>query len=283
MIQIINRFFNSVKTIDDAMKLLNENKDFIYESYTNIQTKKILYSLIIYKFGNDFNCPDKLKKLARNIILYSLDTSKYPSQILHKEILIYIREFDLWKKHDMENILHEIAGSYINLNEMKNNIIRKNTNTEIDSEWIEKINNLMNKLSSYGNKLNPKYFNDLLEKFKLNINQQKETLAKNIVDDIYWTNFHNELLNNNYDLLYDNFDEIKNILNEIKHDNNIDEIMDLNYLKQLIEHNAFSPEYLSNYTNFITNKSINQDHRRILKRENVDQNILIKNITINLL
>jgi hypothetical protein len=281
MIQIINRFFTTVNNIDESMIFLKENKDYILEPYTSIQTRKILYTLVIYKFGNEFDCPDKLKKLARNVILYTLESSKYPKDILHKEILIYIREFDSWKKNDLENLLLEVAGSYVNLDEMKNNIIRKNTKTEIDAEWIEKINNLMDKLMSYGNKLNPKHFKDILDKLKINIHDKKEKLAKDFVDDIYWKNFLDLIKENNYDLLYNNFEEIKNILNEIKPDNVHQEVLDLDYLKQLIQNNIFTPDFLINYINFICDKLLKYgipayDH--IIKETRIK---LINNITTN--
>lgn len=254
MIQLINRFFTTVKTYDDAIIFLNENKNYVHEPYTLIQTKKILFTLVIYKFNKEFDYPEKIKKYARNIILYFLDPSKYSKDQLYKEILIYLREFDIWKQHDLDKLLLEISGSIVNLEEMKNNIIRKDTNTDVDDEWIEKINELIKKLNDYGNKLNTKLFTEKLDKLRLNINEQKEKLAKDIVDDIYWNNFLETIKNNDYKLLYNNFEEINNILNEIKHDDNNNEVMDLNYLKQLIENNVFSPEYLTNYINYITNK-----------------------------
>jgi hypothetical protein len=290
MIQLINRFFSTVKTYNDAIKFLNENKDYIHEPYNNIQTKKILFTLVIYKFNNEYNYPDKIKKYARNIILYFLDNSKYPKELLHKEILKYLREFDTWKQNDLDKLLLEITGSIVNLEEMKQNIIRKDTKSDIDNEWIEKINDLIKKINDYGNKLNAKLFKEKLDTLRLNIQEQKEKLAKDIIDDIYWTNFLETIKNNDYELLYNNFEEIKNILNEIKPEETNNQVIDINYLKQLIENNVFSPEYLSNYINYITTKLLKYgipayDHivkdTRIKLIKNIDDNGLTPEIITN--
>jgi hypothetical protein len=251
MIHIIIKFFDTITTFDEAILFLNENKNYILDSYSNIQTKKILYALIIYKFNNITQCTEYLKKLARNIILYSLDTSKYPKNILDKEIILYLKEFELWKKNDLDKLFFELANSIIILEEMKNNLIKNNNKTHVDNEWIDNINNLLHKLNTYGMSLNSTLFLQKLDELKLNIFELKEKIAKNIVEDIYWKTFLENIKNNDYNLLYNNFEEIRNLLNEINKDILNDDIIDIVFLKQLIQNNCFTTEYLLGYINFI--------------------------------
>jgi hypothetical protein len=251
MIHIIIKFFDTITTFDEAILFLNENKNYILDSYSNIQTKKILYALIIYKFNNITQCTEYLKKLARNIILYSLDTSKYPKNILDKEIILYLKEFELWKKNDLDKLFFELANSIIILEEMKNNLIKNNNKTHVDNEWIDNINNLLHKLNTYGMSLNSTLFLQRLDELRLNIFELKEKIAKNIVEDIYWKTFLENIKNNDYNLLYNNFEEIRNLLNEINKDILNDDIIDIVFLKQLIQNNCFTTEYLLGYINFI--------------------------------
>jgi len=258
MIIIINNFFKNVKNFDDGIKLLIENKDYIYNKYTKIQSKKILYSMMIYKFGKELECPNLLQEKARNIILYSLDNVKYTENMLKKEIYIYLQEFDKWKNTDLDKVLFELCGSYINLEEIKKNIIlkSKDNKTHVDDEWLENLNNLMEKIEKYGHKLNKIKFNTVLQNLKMDINNEKEKLVSNIIKKIYWENFQNDIKNNNYDILYKNFEEIKTILLEIKPDIDTQEILDIDYLKKLLENNLFEPINLINYITFINDKLI---------------------------
>jgi hypothetical protein len=84
---------------------------------------------------------------------------------------------------------------------MKNNIDNE--------EWLYHINQLMNKLSIYGNKLNTIKYNKLLDDLNIDIQIKKENIIRNTIETIYWDKFLNEIKNNNYELLYLNFIEIK--------------------------------------------------------------------------
>ena len=74
------------------------------------------------------------------------------------------------------------------------------------------------------------------------------------MEKAYWDNFLLQIKENNYELLYKNFNEIFDILNEIKPDSITSELLDINYLKQLINNNLFTQDYLISYINIITDK-----------------------------
>ncbi len=281
MISIINNFFKSVNNINEGMVFLNENKTFKYDNYSSIQTKKIIYSLMIYKFGNELQCHEKLKVQSRTIILHILDPVKYPKSILQREIAIYLKEFDIWKNKDLYDILVELAGSYINLEETKKSILNNNNLTDVDKEWILNLEQLMDKIFRYGNKLNQEKFKSVLDNLRIDLNKQKEQVVTDIMEKMFWQKFYEELKDNKFDMLFENFEEIKKILHEIKTENVIDEILDINYLKQLIEHNLFDANYLISYINYIVNILLKYGipaYDKIIKET---QLMLINNIKTN--
>jgi hypothetical protein len=112
----------------------------------------------------------------------------------------------------------------------------------------------MEKIENYGYKLNKIKFNTVLQNLKMDINNEKEKLVSNIIKKIYWENFQDDIKNKNYDLLYENFEEIKTILLEIKPDLDTQEILDVDYLKKLLENDLFEPINLINYITFINDK-----------------------------
>jgi hypothetical protein len=251
MLSLIHTFFQEVNNIDIGNNFLKKNKSFIYHhideikqvKYSNIQSRKIIYSLLLYKFPNELNCPNNLYQKSREFILNILNNNTISIKFINE----YITLFDEWKKKDLEDFMLDIASSYINLQETRKTVID-------DPEWIKHIDDFSNKLLTSGKKLNEKKFLEILNTLSIKLDNNKKNMIQNVMEQVYWDKFKNLLEQNDYSMLYQNFNEIKDILDEIKQDENVNEIMDIDFLKQIIHSNVFNEKYLINYINFIVDK-----------------------------
>jgi hypothetical protein len=245
MNSIINSFFDQVKTIDDGQNFLKFYKNFVIYPYNQITSRKILFSLMLYKFPEDHYCADLLKELSRSIILSILRNESIDIYVPE-----YVKAFDEWKSNDYNNTIFELSANFFTLQEIKNDII-KNITSDVDKEWIHEIDILQNKLLTYISKLKG---NSLHEKFINDLNNKKQEKIFNIFDEIYWNNFENQLKNNDLTLLLSNFNDMKIKLLEIHNDQDTQEFFDSDLLYQSIISNNFNSSSLISIINFVSRK-----------------------------
>lgn len=241
MNSIVHNFFNQIKTYEEGKQYLQSIKDFTYKDLGSTISKKILFGLIIYKFGKDLGYPEYIVKISRDLVLNILKGTDS-----HTFISEYIKAFDDWKSQDLKQYIYELSVSYYNLEETRLKTIN-------DPEWIEQIIFLQNKIRKQVHSIR----GDILFNTNLNtFNQYKKDTITDMVDNMYWDILEKQIEERDYEMLIKNYIEIKEMLNEIHLDKDTNEILDEEHLTKLLKNNLFNKENLIGHINFIYDKII---------------------------
>jgi hypothetical protein len=264
-LQIIHTFFSNVKTYQDGTDYLKKHMNKKIYDYSLFDTRKIFYSLIIYKFGKELQYPEILQTSARQLILFVLqtsarqlilfilqtndDTEKDPPKETEKDkrkkiFKEFLNEFEKFKKEDFKNYMYELAIQYNQLAEL---IMRL---TE-EPEWTVPIRNLQDKILdqvtfSKGEQL----FEECLNK----LGKLKQEIIKEHLVNAYWDIMLEELSSKKYEMMMKNYLLIKKILLEMRDDEDTKEILDEKYIQQLLDNDLFTNNTLISQVEFIYHK-----------------------------
>ena len=138
----------------------------------------------------------------------------------------------------------QIGGSYYNLIQIKKSI--ENTkNEETKNHWMPHYENLISKICAYCKAVG---ILEKVEVFVLTFEQKKYDIVKEIMDKAYWDRIEEDLNENNLEVVYNNLVELKTILFDIipKPINTeyVNEYLDIEYIKQLVNNKILDKEYL---------------------------------------
>lgn len=172
--------------------------------------------------------------------------------LIKKLVLIFNNKFFKWKKKDIEYQLEYYASCYYEYQE----ILNKNYSDIYNKEVKKLQNKLKEKIIKFqnGEEFLKKYKTIFDEKLKL---EKQILLAKltKTMKDAFWNNLQNDLEQQNLtqipDLLKDINTSLKLLINNKTYKENIDEHIDYQFIKQLIEKNQFKHNNIFNLGNFI--------------------------------
>jgi hypothetical protein len=241
---IIHDFFENVKSSEQAFLFLKKfTKCKIYD-YTVISTRKIFYALVAYKFGSELGYPEQLTQKARQLIMYVLQNKEENYNTRRKIFKEYLVEFDNYKEEDFKNYMYELGVQYHQLEEMIHRL-------SDHPEWLESIKNLQEKVMEQVNVVRGHtVFQECLD----TLSSLKQDIVKQNLENAYWDMMVSDLSENNLDCLMNNYTEMKNTLLEMGDDQDTKEILDEEYIKQLLENGLFESKTLSTQIHFIYHK-----------------------------
>jgi len=258
-VSMIHEFFGEVKTFDDGTKFLKRYMKHKIQDYSLNTSRKIFYSLMIYKFGKELEYPETLQTKSRNLILFylqrnhkeTLDDSKSDTlsgmrrnseeKRLLKE---FVEELENYKLEDLKNYMYELAIEYNQLSEILSRV-------SDHPEWFDAITGLQDKIVKQVDVVKGEHlFKECLE----TIGKLKKEIIKEHLVNAYWEMMKEELEQNKYDMMMKNYVLIKNILLEMREDNDTKEILDENYIRQLLDNDLFNNQTLVSQVEFIFNK-----------------------------
>lgn len=248
---IIHTFFSDVKTFDEGTNFLKKHMHEKIFECTLFETRKIFYSLIVYKFGKELEYPELLQSSARQLILFILQ-NRMTNAISDKNLIEkrkkifkeFLKEFEKYKKEDFKNYIYELAIQY-------NQLVELRINLSEEPEWLESIQKLKDKILDQVIFLKgDSIFQECLEKLgKLKMDIIKEQLA-----NAYWDIMLNELNHKSYKMMIENYVVIKQLLLEMRDDEDTKEILDEKYILQLLENDLFTADTLIAQVEFIFHK-----------------------------
>ncbi len=243
-LKVIHRFFDEVKESDHAFVFLKQFVNCKIYDYTVISTRKLFYSLVCYQFAKELGYPESLQSKARQVIIYELQKKEEIPNIRRKIFKDYLVEFDQFKNEDLKNYMYELGVQFNQLGEMRNRLLEY-------PEWIESIEGLQWKIKEQvrvarGETL----FQECLDTLQI----MKRDIVKQNLENAYWDMMLEDLSNNKLDLLIENYQEIKKMLLEMKEDQDTKEILDKDYLIQLLENKLFEAKTLADQIEFIYHK-----------------------------
>ena len=250
LIPVIHKFFAEVKTFDETTDFLNLYRNSKVFDYGVLDSRKIFYCLVVYKFGKELEYPEPLQAKAREVILFILKNPETPNDnkvIIERKKLVkqYFDQFEAFKKEDMKNYMFELGIQYHQLEEMS-------VKLEDSPEWLESLEMLKDKIKQQVVYVKgEEEFKKCLEL----LSSVKEQMVKEQLEKVYWDLMTEEIQDKKYDLMMKNYTEIKKILLEMHDDQDTKEILDEEYIRQLLEKDLFTMDNLISQVEFIFYKT----------------------------
>lgn len=241
--EIIANFRNFIQisgSIEDGQQMLKDFRNTQINPFDLKDSRCIWMSLLLYKFKKEMDVSDSLWGKCRQVVLSVLRHDLN----LNFVIMDYLKEFKNWQNDDLANLVMQIGGNYYNLIQIKNSI--ENTeNEETINHWMPHYQSLIQKIRSYCKSIG------ILEKiddFVFAFEQQKYDFVKEIMNKAYWDKIEEDIENNNLDIIYSNFSELKTVLLDIIpktiDTHYLNEYFDIDYIKHLVDNKIFDKEYL---------------------------------------
>lgn len=270
----------------NILKTITNNYDFSFEQFCSfIQEKNVLreaslflkeltlklkpqilltiyllngYKKYLLHLENDKNLIILCKTIINNINLYLQSNDRKIKQLLHTTITLFKNRFDSWKKKDVKSQLIYYSNSFCELQDIINKTKQDVFKNEIVKIQIKLKNKIIN-LDKDGETFLLNFQKKYIEESKLTNELLIEKLTKTM-KEAFWKKLSIDLQENPPNLL-----QIPSILKDINFafhtlvpnkkemKENIDEYLNYNFLKQLIEKKSFSNEKMFNLVEFCFN------------------------------
>lgn len=249
--QIIGNFRDFIQlnvSINEAQQKLKDYRNITISDFDLKNSRCLWMSLILYKFKSEMEVSDELWTLSRQMIISVLKSDENVKEIMNE----YLRCFTEWQNEDLNNILLQFASNYYNILQIKKSI--ENTkNEESIKHWIPHYQNIIDKIRNYCIHFN---ILDKLDSMMITFEEKKYNIVKEIMNRAYWNKIEEDIEKGDNEIVFNNLTELKIMLFEIlpkNTKNNIDEIIDINYMKHLVEKNLLDKEYLLKLYIFVIN------------------------------
>jgi hypothetical protein len=242
-ISMIHLFFTEVKTYVEGTDFLKKYMKRKIKDYSISMSRKIFYSLIVYKFGKELDYPEPLQTKARQLILFTLQNNQ--DTIQRKKIFKdFIDELERYKEEDFKNYMYELGVQYNQLTEMYERLSEH-------EEWMESIRDLQNKILDQVVSLKGvKIFQECLE----TLSMLKKEIVKEHLLNAYWDIMLEDLSIKKYDGMMKNYISIRDILLEMHDDQDTKDMLDEKYIRQLLDNDLFTQDTLITQVDFIYQK-----------------------------
>jgi hypothetical protein len=209
----------------------------------------MLLALVIYQFGKEIDYPEALVSKARTMILHVLKSNDLEQNMERRKLVReFVEEFDKYKKEDLKKYMYELGVEYAQLQDIKD---RLSDSENDDRIWHEQIEILQKKILAYVHQSNGY---DHFQNCLASLLSMKQEIVEQCMEKAYWNMILQDLKEKKYDLLIQNFSEIKEMILEIHNDEDTKEIMDEAFLKQLLENDIFDDKALEGQIEFIFGK-----------------------------
>lgn len=186
--------------------------------------------------------------------LYTINLSESVIKNFSNKLNLFNEEFIKWKKQDLLKVIEDYAKMFWSLEMQKKNEEITQEQIKIVEENQEKIKELVRKMG--GNEAmkqfeaySPVFFD---ESAINNIKEQVETTFKKA----YWDKLKEDMNNKNYDSLLLTLEEIRARIalltpNRIDIHQSIAEYIDVELIKQMLEHDAMDNKFVTGLVNYI--------------------------------
>jgi len=288
----VTKYITNNKTIKTSKNFLLTINEY---SNNNITNPRILLSTYLISFHTKeiltMEEDTDIFELS-NMLLFHLNTfletiNQTTFDNLNQCLIDFYKLFDLWKNKDKKRFIHILAKSYWDIE--SNMIFRLQNNDLNDANkdlWLEcardEQDTIIKRVLELGGEEALEYFNSLIP---VMVSEDTINNVEGIVKNAFWDNFKDSLSKDppNYlsiiPMLKDTSRLIKSCIptrNDIH--KQIDEHIDIDYITQMIEHNAMNNETIIELINYITSMVIKLDSI-VNDEDNIEwSKNLIKNI-----
>lgn len=223
----------TIRLTFELLKTINLEKD--------VSPRELLASYMMIKHPNEIFGPDKVKNnmkimgVANNVINCTKDK-------LHEYILEFITLFQEWKQTDYQELLDDIFQRYHQLT-----VDMMNGPEEIKPQLEDIKKGLLKEAERVGG---PNFVNKILSYSPVVINLEA---LQTQYDNAFWDKFNEEYDNKNYSMLFELLKYLKHVYITLapSKKEEITEIIDVQFIWQRIDKDAYTSEELATLTNNI--------------------------------
>ena len=216
----------TIRLTFELLKSINLEKD--------VTPRELLASYMMIKHPNEIFGPDKVKDnmkimgVANNVINCTKDK-------LHDYILEFTELFQKWKQHDYKALLDDIFHRYHQLT-----VDMMNGPEEIKPQLEDIKKNLLKEADRIGG---PEFVRKILSYSPVVINLEA---LQTQYDKAFWDKLEEEYNKKNYYMIYELLNYLKTVYLKLaaSKTSEINEILDVNFIKQRMENNAYTTEEL---------------------------------------
>jgi hypothetical protein len=199
-----------------------------------VSPRELLASYIMIKHPNEIFGPDKVKDnmkimgVANNVINCTKDK-------LHDYVLEFSELFQKWKQHDYKALLDDIFHRYHQLT-----VDMMNGPEEIKPQLEDIKKNLLKEADRIGG---PEFVKKILAYSPVVINLEA---LQTQYDKAFWDKLEEEYNKKKYNMIYELLNYLKTVYLKLaaSKSSEINEILDVSFIKQRMENNAYTPEEL---------------------------------------
>ncbi len=226
---LLNR--ETIKLTCDILKTVGLEKE--------ISPRELLASYMMIKHPNEVFGADKVKNNVK-IMAAANNVINCTKEKLHDYILEFISLFKEWKENDYQALLDDIFQRYHQLT-----VDMMNGPDEIKPHLEEIKKGLLNEAERIGG---PNFVRKILSYAPVVINLEELQTQYN---DAFWDKFDNEFNSKNYRMLFELLLYLKKIFLKLAPSKKILilDLLDVEFIKQRIENNAYSNVELLNLSN----------------------------------
>jgi len=216
----------TIRLTFELLKSINLEKD--------VTPRELLASYMMIKHPNEIFGSDKVKDnmkimgVANNVINCTKDK-------LHDYVLEFSQLFQKWKQHDYKALLDDIFHRYHQLT-----VDMMNGPEEIKPQLEDIKKNLLKEADRIGG---PEFVRKIISYSPVVINLEA---LQTQYDKAFWDKLEEEYNKKNYYMIYELLNYLKTIYLKLaaSKTSEINEILDVNFIKQRMENNAYTTEEL---------------------------------------
>lgn len=268
LIEDLTNTVKDVKTFLSAFMII-DNKEDIFSVQGD--KEEILFNLAKNMIISFEELCSFIHKETNDVLEESVDLHNCLDKF-HNNYKLYIAAFNSWKSGDLSRLLVVLRHSYYELQLTKEVILKKADEEkrelrEDEILWKEEINkqcqSIKNKIIKLGGEEaftemdlhTPSQINlDQIVREVMESDEGKEAMTRD-----YWKQFSDQLCEKNFSRLYELLEEIVTrfcaiIPNRTDIHNQIRENIDVEFIKQQIDHSVFEPSQFKNLVSYIIDK-----------------------------
>lgn len=237
----ITRFLShpSLSTIEAAKQYLITLHRTAMDGYTMMESRRLWFSLILYKFRTEHNVSDNLWAAARGYLLDILSSHSLGDAPARH----FLAVFDEWKKEDHASFVNEVIGYYLEVLHLKQTIEETREESTI-AEWKDSYQGLIYKIRDAATRMG---FLAQLDERVGEVNRARQTLVENMMKRAYWDLVEQNIREKQYTSVLLQLLELKELVKEVipsRFHTDLHEKFNIEYIQEKLEQEVLDPAYL---------------------------------------
>lgn len=269
IISSFREFIQTVESTTKARQFLKGVRDTPIADYSLTHSRCIWMTLMLYKCKKEMDINDTIWGKSRNVILAILQSSAETKSI----IADYLNYFNEWKTNDYQKFVVDIASCYYNILQIKKSFENSCTDMTLCepyyTELIEKIRKSCSQIGCL----------HALDQIVASMDEHTYNAIAQIMNRAYWDKIEEDISNDKLDVVFLNMAELKLFLDEILpasvERTQLDEYIDIEFMKSRVKNGVFDHDYLMNLFTFVMNLLAEWDALHFRERYEMEKTVIL--------